>query len=161
VDLKDPEESEVHVVQVVLKVSRETAVKMAHKDPSANEDLLEHKEALVSLDLKDHQVPQERMVCQDTPEAEEKPVSKVKLVLPVPLVLSVHKVPLVRMVHLENVVILVLLVHLARLAFPVPLEKKVLRVTEVQPVFPERSDLQEPKVFLVIEEHRDQWVLLV
>lgn len=57
------------VDQVVLKVSRETAVKMVLKVQSVNEDLLEHREALVFLDLKDHQVPQEKMVCQDIPEA--------------------------------------------------------------------------------------------
>lgn len=149
------------VDQVVLKVSRETAVKMVLKVQSVNEDLLEHREALVFLDLKDHQVPQEKMVCQDIPEAVVKPVSKEKLVLPAPLVLSVHKVQLVRTVHPENEVTPVLLVLLARLVCLAQLVLKAPRVTEVQPVFLARLDPLEPKVSPVTEERKDLLVQLV
>jgi len=161
VDLKDPEEREVDVGQVVLKVSRETVVKMVPKVLLVSEDLLEHREALVSLDLKDHQVPQERMVCQDIPEAVVKPVSKEKLVLPVPLASLVLKVQLVRTVHLENEVIPVLLELLVRLVYLVQLALKDLRVTEVQLVFLVRLDLLEPKVSPETEECKDLLVPLV
>lgn len=147
--------------QVVPKVSRETVVKTAHKDLSVNEDLLEHRVALVSLDPKDPLVHQERMVCQDIPEAVVKLVSKEKLVHPVPLVLLVHKVQLVKTDHLENEVTPALLVLLVRLVSLVPLVVRVLRVTEVQLVFLARSDLQEPKVSPETEECKDLLVPLV
>jgi len=161
VDLKVLEEREAHVDQVAHRVLRETEDKMDPRDLLVNEDLLELKVVLVSPDLKDQLVPQERTDCQDTQEAEEKLVSKVKPVLLAPLVLLAHKVQLVRTDNQEKEATLVLKVPLVKLVFLALLETKALRVTEDPLVFLARSDLLEPKVSLVTEECKDQWVLLV
>lgn len=158
---KDPEEREAHVDQPVEMVQRETEDKMDLKAPSAKEDLLVLKGVLVSQDLKDHQVPLEKTDSLDTQEAEEKLVSKVKPVLLAQLVLLVHKVQPVRTVNLEKEVTLVHKEHLVKLVYLDLLVLKEPRETEARLDLLVKSDLLEPKVSLVTEECRDQWVLLV
>lgn len=158
---KDLAEREAHVDQLVHRVLREIEDKMDLKDLSVKEDLLVLRVVLASQDLKDHQVPLERMDYLDTQEAGEKLVSKVKPVLLALLVLLAHKVPLVRMDNLESEVTPVLKEHLVKAVYPALLEKKAPRETEVRLDLPERSDLLEHKVFLETEECKVQWVLPV